>query len=330
MSATTGKNSRAKNTTLRLATHTSKRASSAQGSFWVRLVKNRYLYVMFLPVLLYYVIFKYLPMLGTVIAFKDYNLYVGIWESEWVGLKYFEQFIHSVYFWRLLRNTLAISGLELLLVFPAPIIFALMLNEVRSRHFKTTVQTISYLPHFISTVVIVGILVNFLSPSTGLINHFIKLMGGEPVHFLVEPRYFWGIFTLMNIWCTIGWNSIIYIAALSGIDPTYYEAATVDGAGRWRQLFSITLPALSPTIIILLIIRIGKILDVGYEAIILMYNSQIYETADVIATYVYRRGLIDADYSFAAAVGLFQSFFAMILVMGANWISKRYSETSLW
>lgn len=306
-------------------------APSLRRPAWrARIKKNLFLYLMFLPVALYYLIFKYAPMFGLVIAFKDYNAFVGILGSKWVGMKYFDQFIHSMYFGRLIRNTLAISFLDLLVNFPAPIILALMLNEVQHKRLKSVVQTISYLPHFVSTVVIVGILVNFLSLSTGLINNILAAVGLQRVHFLAEPRYFWPIFTLMNVWRSVGWSSIIYIAALSGIDPTLYEAAVVDGAGRWRQLFCVTLPALLPTIVTLLIMRVGHVLDVGYEAIILMYNPQIYETADVISTYVYRRGLIDADYSFAAAVGLFQSLVGMLMVMGANALSRKLTETSLW
>lgn len=306
-------------------------APSLRRPAWrARIKKNLFLYLMFLPVALYYLVFKYAPMFGLVIAFKDYNAFVGILGSKWVGMKYFDQFVHSMYFWRLIRNTLAISFLDLLVNFPAPIILALMLNEVQHKQFKSVVQTISYLPHFVSTVVIVGILVNFLSLSTGLINNILAAVGLQRVHFLAEPRYFWPIFTLMNVWRSVGWSSIIYIAALSGIDPTLYEAAVVDGAGRWRQLFCVTLPALLPTIVTLLIMRVGHVLDVGYEAIILMYNPQIYETADVISTYVYRRGLIDADYSFAAAVGLFQSLVGMLMVMGANALSRKLTETSLW
>jgi putative aldouronate transport system permease protein len=306
-------------------------APSLRRPAWrARIKKNLFLYLMFLPVALYYLVFKYAPMFGLVIAFKDYNAFVGILGSKWVGMKYFDQFVHSMYFWRLIRNTLAISFLDLLVNFPAPIILALMLNEVQHKQFKSVVQTISYLPHFVSTVVIVGILVNFLSLSTGLINNILAAVGLQRVHFLAEPRYFWPIFTLMNVWRSVGWSSIIYIAALSGIDPTLYEAAVVDGAGRWRQLFCVTLPALLPTIVTLLIMRVGHVLDVGYEAIILMYNPQIYETADVISTYVYRRGLIDADYSFAAAVGLFQSLVGMLMVMGANALSRKLTETRLW
>jgi putative aldouronate transport system permease protein len=210
-------------------------APSLRRPAWrARIKKNLFLYLMFLPVALYYLVFKYAPMFGLVIAFKDYNAFVGILGSKWVGMKYFDQFVHSMYFWRLIRNTLAISFLDLLVNFPAPIILALMLNEVQHKQFKSVVQTISYLPHFVSTVVIVGILVNFLSLSTGLINNILAAVGLQRVHFLAEPRYFWPIFTLMNVWRSVGWSSIIYIAALSGIDPTLYEAPVVDGAGGCR------------------------------------------------------------------------------------------------
>ena len=305
--------------------------SNRTGNRWLQSIKrDRWLYIMFAPVLIYYVIFHYAPIGGLVVAFKDYNLFQGIWASPWVGLEHFSDFFSSIYFGRLLRNTLAISLLDLLIGFPAPIVLALMLNEVQSALFKRTVQTVSYLPHFVSMVVIAGLVVNFLSPSTGLINSLIAMFGGEKVSFLAEPQYFWIIFTLMNCWKGIGWGSIIYLATLSGVDPSLYEAAIVDGAGRWKQTWYITLPSIMPTIIILLIMRIGGLLSVSYEAIILMYNPSIYQTADILSTYVYRRGLIDADYSFATAVGLFQSVFALILVVSANKISKKISETSLW
>lgn len=269
-------------------------------------------------------------MFGIVIAFKDYNAFIGVHASKWVGLKHFRIFITSIYFGRLIRNTFALSFLDLLFNFPAPIILALMLNEVSSKRFKSVIQTISYLPHFISTVVIVGILVNFLSMSSGLINNIISMFGGQRIMFMADSRYFWLIYTAMNVWRSVGWNSIIYLAALSGVDPTLYEAAIVDGAGKWRQLFSVTFPSIAPTIIILFIMRVGHIVDVSYEAIILMYNPQLYETADVLATYVYRRGLIEVDYSFAAAVGFFQSIIGMIMIISANAISRKVSDTSLW
>lgn len=297
---------------------------------WKNIKMQRYLYLMLLPVIIYYIIFRYAPMFGIVIAFKDYNLFRGIWESPWAGFKYFRQFFESVYFGRLLRNTLVISLYDIIFGFPAPIILALLLNEVSNSTFKRTIQTISYLPHFISTVVIVSMVVNFLSPSTGLINNIIEALGGERIYFLVEPKYFWTIYTTMNIWKGVGWGSIIYIASLAGIDPTLYEAAIIDGAGKWRQTWHITLPSISPTIIILFILRLGNILEVGYESIILMYNPRIYETADVFSTYVYRRGLLDADYSFATAVSLFQSVIGLILIVISNKIIRKYSDTSLW
>lgn len=294
------------------------------------LIRDKWLYVMFLPVILYYVLFHYLPIGGIVIAFKDYNLFEGIWESPWVGFENFENFFNSIYFWRLLRNTLAISLMDLIIGFPAPIILALMLNEVVHNTFKRVIQTISYLPHFVSMVVIAGLVFNFLSPSTGLINNLIAAVGGERVNFLADPKYFWIIFTLMNCWKGVGWASIIYLAALSGVDTSLYEAAIVDGAGRWKQTYYVTLPAILPTIVVLFIMRVGNILTVSYEGIILLYNPAIYETADVLSTYVYRRGLIDADYSFATAVGVFQSILSLILVILANKISKKVSESSLW
>lgn len=297
---------------------------------WKSVKRNKYLYILFMPVLIHYILFKYLPMYGVIIAFKNYNLFKGISESPWVGLRYFEQFLDSVYFWRLIRNTLAINFYDILLGFPAPIILALLLNEVTKNSFKRVVQTISYLPHFISAVVIVSMTVNFLNPTTGLINNIIASLGFPRVEFLSDHRYFWGVFTAMNIWKNIGYGSIIYLAALSGIDTELYEAAIVDGAGRWRQTISITLPSIAPTIIIMFLLRIGHLLEVGYESIILMYSPKIYETADVISTYVYRRGLVDGDYSFAAAVGLFQSVIGLALVVISNKLSKKYSETSLW
>jgi putative aldouronate transport system permease protein len=297
---------------------------------WKNVKKNKYLYILFFPVFLYYVIFKYWPMYGIIIAFKNYNLFKGVAESPWVGFKHFDQFLHSIYFWRLIRNTLAINMYDLLVGFQAPITLALLLNEVRHKAFKKTVQTISYLPHFVSTVIIVSMVVNFLSPSSGLINNIIASLGFQKVEFLSEPRYFWGVFTAMNIWKGVGFGSIIYLASLASIDQELYEAATVDGANRWRQTWHITLPGIAPTIIIMFLLRIGHLLEVGYESIILMYNSKIYETADVISTYVYRRGLLDADYSFATAVGLFQSVIGLILIVMSNKLSKKLSETSLW
>ena len=301
-----------------------------QQSRWAKIKKNKLLYLMFLPVVVYYLIFHYAPMFGIVIAFKDYNAFTGFIRSPWVGLKHFKDFFSSPYCWRLIRNTFLISFYGLIFGFPAPILLALLLNELKDGWFKKTTQTISYLPHFVSTVIIVGMYVNFLSPSTGLINNIIEKLGGERIYFLNEPKYFRSLYTIMNIWKGVGWGSIIYLAALTGIDPELYEACIIDGGGRLRQTWHITLPGIANTVIIMLIMRIGRLLSVGYESIILMYTPATYETADVISTYVYRRGLVDADYSFSTAVGLFNSVVGFIFIYTANALAKRFSETSLW
>ena len=296
-----------------------------------RIRNDRALYILFLPVFLYYAVFRYLPMAGAfLIAFKKYDIYTGILESEWVGFRYFIQFFRSIYFWRLLRNTLSINGLILLFSFTAPIVFALLLNEIGGKNFKRSVQTISYLPHFISIVVIASMVVTFLSPTMGIVNNILEGLGMKRINFLADPKYFWGIYTVIDIWQNLGFGAIIYLAALTGIDPGLYEAAMIDGAGRWRQMWRITLPCISPTIIVLFLMRLGRMLDVGYETIILLYNPRIYETADVIGSYVYRRGIIEADYSFATAVGLFQAVLGLVLIIVSNKAAKRFSETSLW
>ena len=299
-------------------------------SIFADVVKNRYLYLLFLPVAVWYILFCYVPMYGIIIAFKNLDVFVGIRKSPWVGFLYFEQFFKSVFFWRLIKNTLLISLYGLVFCFPAPIVLSLLFNELKDGVFKRASQTISYLPHFVSTVIIVSMFVEFLSPRTGLINNIIAMLGGDRVYFLGDPKYFRMLYTVMDIWRTVGWGTIIYLAALTGIDPTLYEAAVLDGCGRFRQTLHVTLPSIAPTIIIMLIFRMGQLLAVGSEAILLMYNPAIYETADVISTYVYRRGLVETQYSFAAAVGLFNALIGMALVSITNTISKRVSETSLW
>ncbi|MCL2833884.1 MAG: ABC transporter permease subunit [Treponema sp.] len=295
-----------------------------------RIKRYRNLYLLFLPVLVWYIMFRYVPMYGIIIAFKNYNVFTGIGDSPWVGLLYFKQFFESVFFWRLLRNTFLISLYGLCFGFPAPIILALLFNELKDGMFKRTTQTISYLPHFISTVIIVSMFVEFLSPSRGLINNFLAALGRERIYFLGDPKYFRTIYTVMNIWRSIGWGTIIYLAALTGINPELYEAAIIDGCSRMRQTIHVTLPGIANTIVIMLIFRIGDLLSVGSESIILMYNPAIYETSDVISTYVYRRGLVEAQYSFGAAVGLFDAVIGLALIGIANTLAKRYSETSLW
>ena len=295
-----------------------------------RIWAGRYLYLMFLPVFLYYVIFRYGPMLGLSIAFKDFNAYLGFDKSPWVGFKYFQQFFNSIYLWRLVRNTLLINLYDLVVNFPAAIILALLLNEVQNRRFKKTVQTITYMPYFISSVVIASMVVQFLSPSTGIVNNIIAAFGGERQYFMTQPESFRTIYTIMNLWKNVGWNSIIFLAAISGINGDLYEACRVDGGGHLRQTWHITLPGIAGTIVVLLIMRLGHVLDAGYETILLLQSTPIYETSDVIGTYVYRRGLKGGEYSYATAVGMFQSVIGFAMVIIANWLSRRYSDTSLW
>lgn len=293
------------------------------------IIRNKYIYIMALPVVAYYIIFHYAPMYGAIIAFKEFNPALGIMGSPWVGFKHFKSFFEGVYFWRLVRNTLLISVYSLIWGFPAPIILALLLNEVKNKYFKRTVQTVSYLPHFISLVVVCGIIKDFTS-TDGVINDIIEFLGGERTNFLMIPEWFRPIYVGSGIWQGVGWGSIIYLAAITNIDPQLYEAATIDGASRWKQTWHITLPGIVPTIVILLILRLGGLMSVGFEKIILLYNSATMETADVISSYVYRRGLLDFDYSFSAAVGLFNSVINLILITSANRLSRKVSETSLW
>lgn len=292
--------------------------------------RHRELFIMLIPSVLFYIFFMYKPMLGLQIAFKDYSLFKGVAASSWVGFKHFQSFLGSPYFLQTLKNTALINVYGLIIGFPVPIILALLLNEVKNAKFKSTIQTLTYLPHFVSIVVIAGIVVNFLAPSNGLINILIDKLGGEKKYFLIKPEYFRTIFITMNIWKEAGFSAIVYIAALSGIDTQLYEAAYLDGAGKFKRVLHVTLPGIMPTITILLILKIGKMLTIGFESIILLYQPVTYKTADVISTYVYRMGLINAQYDYATAVGLFNSLISLLLVIFANKISKSLSETSLW
>ncbi len=297
----------------------------------IRLLKNDFdLYLMLIPMVLFFLIFTYKPMTGLVVAFKYYSPFKGIWGSRWVGLQYFIEFFTGPYALRTIVNTFRISLSSLIVGFPMPIILALLLNELRAYRFKKAVQTISYIPHFISTVVVCGMITSFLAPTTGVVNTILKWYGLDPVYFLSIPAYFVPIYIAMEIWKNTGYNSIIYIAALTSISDELYEAATVDGAGRWKQFLHITLPSLMPTIVIMLLVRLGGILNVGYEAIILLYNPSIYETADVISTFVYRTGITEGRYDFATAVGLFNSLVAFIIVIIANKFSNKLTDTGLW
>lgn len=293
--------------------------------------RNKWLYVMIFPVIVYFLVFSYLPMTGIVIAFKDYKPALGIWGSPWVGnfgLKHFIKFFNNPYFWRLIRNTVLISLYTLLFSFSAPILLALMLNEIRFRKIKRVTQTISYFPHFISTVVVCGMLKQFCL-SDGLFNNVLGMFQVNAKSWLQVPEAFRTIYVGSGIWQSVGWNSIIYIAAIAGVDTQLYEAAEMDGAGRWKKVWHITLPCIKPTIIILFIMQVGKMMSVGYEKIILLYNPAIYETADVISSYVYRKGLLDSDWSYSTAVNLFNSVINFALVLIANRVSNKASETSL-
>lgn len=295
-----------------------------------QIFRSKYLYLLLLPTLIWYIIFMYAPLYGAQIAFRDFFPATGISGGKWVGFKYFIQFFESEYFIRLMKNTLGISIYSILLGFPIPVILALLINEVRNKYFKKGVQTIVYMPHFISAVVVVSLINAMLSPSNGLLNMLIEALGGDAIYFMAEPKYFKTIFVLSDIWQSAGYGSIVYLAALTSIDPTLYEAATVDGASKWKQLLHITLPCILPTIMTMLILRMGSIFTVGYEKIMLMYNEATYDTADVISTYVYRRAFEGGEYSFSAAVGLFNSIINFTVIVIFNKISKKVSEVSLW
>jgi putative aldouronate transport system permease protein len=291
--------------------------------------KNKGLYLLVLPVLVYYLIFKYGPMVGVVIAFKDYTPGKGFFESNWVGLKHFKAFFTDYYFVRVIKNTIVISLSNLLFSFPAPIILALLINELKSKKYSRLVQTVTYLPHFISTVVLCSMIIQ-LTMKEGAINQILAAIGFQPVTMLNQPKFFVPIYVISNIWQNTGWNSIIYLAALTNIDQELYTAAKIDGANRFRQLIHITLPGLLPTVIIMLILQIGKMFNVGHEKILLLYNELTYEKAEVISTYVYKKGLLQFNWSYSAAVGLFNSVVSFALVYTTNRISKATNDTSLW
>lgn len=295
-----------------------------------QIYRDRQLYLLLIPFLLFYILFVFRPMGSMVIAFKDYSVYKGIAASPWVGLKHFREFFESEFFTRVLRNTVLISLYQLVIGFPLPIIFALLLNEVTSTKYKRLVQTFSYLPYFISTVVIAGMVTLFLSPSNGIVNIILDKLGMEKVYFLTKPEWFRTIYTMTNVWIGLGYNSVVYISALSGVDQSLYEACTIDGGGKMRQMLSVTIPGILPTIVTMFLIQIGNILNVGYELIIMLYQPATYETADTISTYVYRIGIEQANYSLSTAVSFFNSIVGLILVVIANYISKKVNNTGLW
>lgn len=291
--------------------------------------KYKTLYFLFIPVLVYYIVFQYGSMFGLIIAFENYKPRLGFFKSPFVGITHFKNFINDYYFKRTLMNTIRISVTNLIFTFPCPIILAIFISELRSKTYSKAVQTITYIPHFVSIVVVTSIVMD-LTGRNGAITQFLAKFGFEPVTMLNEPKYFLPLYIISNIWQNIGWNSIVYLAALLAIDAQLYEAARIDGAGKLRQLWSITLPSLLPTIIIMLILQVGKMFNVGYEKIILMYNPMTYEVADVINSYVYREGLLNLNYSYAAAVGMFNSIVSFILVWTTNKISNKLTGSGLW
>jgi putative aldouronate transport system permease protein len=287
------------------------------------------LYLMAMPALIYFIVYCYFPMAGLYISFTDYKITDSIFAGEWVGFEYFIRFFESYYFKRLLSNTLMLSLQTLVWGFPIPIIFALVINEIHSKHFKKIAQTITYLPHFISIVVICGLIIDFTN-LRGFFNTIIQLFGGEPISFLTKPEWFRPVYVASEIWQTFGWSSIIYLAALSGVDIQQFESAKIDGANRWKQTIHISIPNILPTIVMVLLMRIGNIMSVGFEKVFNLYSPATYETADIISTFVYRQGIIGANYSSAAAIGLFNSVINLVLVVAMNKLSHRLTQTGLW
>ncbi|MGY4759726.1 ABC transporter permease [Paenibacillus caseinilyticus] len=304
--------------------------STKRSRIWAGVKRDKFLYLIALPGILYFLIFKYVPMWGVLIAFQDYSPYMGFWESKWVGLDHFQRFFSNPEFLQLFRNTMAINLLNLVFFFPLPILLSLMLNEVRLSAYKKLLQSIVYLPHFLSWVIIVGISFLLLSQGDGVINKILVEMGFQKIDFLTDKNYFWGILTVQSIWKEAGWGTVIFLAAMAGIDPQQYEAATIDGAGRMRQMWHITLPGIRSVIIVLLILRIGHIMDVGFEQVFLMMNGAVSEVADVFDTYVYRLGVKQGQFSFSTAVGLFKSVVGLLLVIGANRLAKKFGEDGVY
>ncbi|SFS52084.1 sugar ABC transporter permease [Paenibacillus sp. BC26] len=310
---------------IRTTTKTGKRKA-----FWNRIFRNWQLYLLISPVLAYFIVFKYIPMYGVQIAFKDFIANKGIWGSPWVGFDHFHRLFNSYFFKRLISNTVGLGLYSLAVGFPIPILLALLMNEVRAEKFKKFVQTVTYAPHFLSTVVVVGMMMMFLNPRYGLVNTLIELFGGNPVNFLTEPSWFKTLYVMSSVWQTTGWSSIIYLAALAGVDHQLHEAARVDGATRLQRIWHINIPSILPTIIILFILELGNVMSIGFEKVLLMQNTLNMGSSDIIDTYVYRSGIQEADFSFSTAVGLFSSIINFALLVSVNSISKRLSKTSLW
>jgi putative aldouronate transport system permease protein len=297
---------------------------------WAQIVQARYMYVLILPGFIYFMLFKILPMWGLLISFQNYNPFSGITGSEWVGLDHFRSLFLDQHFYLLLRNTLLINVINLVFFFPVPIVLAVMLNEIRHDWFKKLNQSVVYMPHFLSWVVVASMTFFTLSVDIGIINKLLIGLGYESISFLSESRYFWAILTLQNIWKDSGWGTIIFLAAIAGVDPQRYEAAVMDGAGRLRQIWHITLPAIRPTIVILLILRLGHMADVGFEQVLLMMNPLVMNVADVFDTYVYNRGILQGEISIGTAVGLFKGLVGLVLVLTANYTVKKMGHEGIY
>lgn len=302
-----------------------------KGRIWKAIRRDKWLYIFLLPILVYFIIFKYVPMLGTVMAFQDFKFSTGFFESKWVGLEHFRRLFTGNQFYMILRNTLLLNVGSVLFGFPIPIILAIFLNEVRHRGFKKITQSIMYLPHFMSWVILGGILIELLSPSSGMVNTILtEVFGIEPIYFM-GSKFWWPIiFILSGIWQGAGWGTIIYLAAITGIDQELYEAARIDGAGKLKQIWYITLPCLKSTIIVMLILRMGSMMDIGFEQVYVMMNPAVRDVSEVISTYVYRIGIEGAQYSYTTAIGLFQSVVSCILVFTTNTIAKKVNGEGLW
>ena len=292
--------------------------------------RYRELYLMLIPVIAYYVVFHYVPMYGAQIAFKDYKFNLGIIRSPWVGFEHFQYLFSLRSFKEIFRNTILISTYKLIFGFPAPIILAILLNELRIIPYKKAVQTVSYLPHFLSWVILAAIFTQLLSPSTGALNILLTKLGFEPIFFLGNKSWFRSVLVFTSVWKGVGWGSIIYLASIAGINPEIYEAAIVDGAGRMRRIWHVTLPGLTPVITILLIFAIGRLTLDDFDQIFNLYNPSVYSVGDVISTYTYRKGLVELQYSFSAAVGLFQNAISLVLIVIVNWVTKRFNEYGIW
>lgn len=297
---------------------------------WSRIKRDYELYLFLLPIVLIYLLFRYYPMYGVQIAFKDFSPSQGIWGSSWVGFQHFVDFFNAYNFWTIITNTLTLSFLSLIFSFPAPIIIAIMLNQMMSKRFKKIIQTVIYAPHFISIVVLVGMMNVFLSPNSGIINHIITWFGGEPILFMADEDWFRPLYILSGVWQETGFATIIYLAALAGVNPELHEAATMDGASKWKRIWHVEIPGILPTIVILLILALGNIMSIGFEKAFLMQNDLNYATSNIIPTYVYELGIQKAQYSFSTAVGLFNSVINIILIVAVNRIAKKMTETSLW